>query len=164
MVATVVFILAFVLIAVTVFFLAMGGGARGAREQLHSQGRGSRRAIGISLFVVILAFAVAVPALVFAINRTTQSKQAPGGLKLTAAQEHGRKEFATYCASCHTLRAANAVGKVGPDLDVLRPPPGLVLNAIAYGRARGNGAMPAQLLQGQDAKDVANFIAVAAGR
>jgi mono/diheme cytochrome c family protein len=85
-------------------------------------------------------------------------------VKLTEAQQHGRELFAEYCANCHTLKAANAVGKVGPDLDPLRPPKGLVLDAIQKGRARGQGQMPAELLRGKDAEDVADFVATVAGR
>ena len=34
----------------------------------------------------------------------------------------GRVLFAEKCSTCHTLTASNAVGRVGPNLDVLRPP------------------------------------------
>ncbi|TML97807.1 MAG: cytochrome c [Actinobacteria bacterium] len=80
------------------------------------------------------------------------------------AEVHGRELFTKNCATCHTLRAVNAVGKVGPNLDQLRPPKELVLNAIEAGRARGNGQMPADLVAGQEAKDVAAFVAAVAGR
>src|ERR687893_254274 len=50
---------------------------------------------------------------------------------------------------------AAAVGRVGPDLDVLAPTTGLTINAIEEGRARGQGQMPAQLLDGEEAKHVA---------
>ena len=63
---------------------------------------------------------------------------------------------------CHTLEAANAVAQVGPNLDTLRPTKALVLDAIENGRARGNGAMARNLVIGEDAEDVAEF--VAAGR
>jgi mono/diheme cytochrome c family protein len=53
---------------------------------------------------------------------------------------------------------------VGPDLDTLRPPSALILDAIANGRARGMGQMPEQLVTGPDARDVANYIATVAGR
>jgi mono/diheme cytochrome c family protein len=53
---------------------------------------------------------------------------------------------------------------VGPNLDVLRPPPALTVNAIQQGRARGQGQMPAGLLAGEDAENVANYIAAVAGR
>ena len=53
---------------------------------------------------------------------------------------------------------------MGPNLDVLTPPKVLILDAIAKGRARGNGQMPAQLLTGRDAVEVATFVAQVAGR
>jgi mono/diheme cytochrome c family protein len=56
------------------------------------------------------------------------------------------------------------VGKVGPNLDQLRPPKALILDAIKNGRARGQGQMPAGLVDGQDAQDVADFVAKVAGR
>jgi mono/diheme cytochrome c family protein len=72
--------------------------------------------------------------------------------------------FNDKCATCHTLDDAGAVGQVGPNLDELAPPAPLTLNAIQQGRARGRGQMPAQLYDGQDAKDVAAYIALVAGR
>jgi len=39
-----------------------------------------------------------------------------------------------------------------------------VLNAILEGRARGLGQMPAQLYQGREAEEVADFVAAVAGR
>ena len=71
--------------------------------------------------------------------------------------------FAANCATCHTLKASNAVGKVGPNLDELHPPKALILDAIANGRARGQGQMPAGLVDGQDAQDVAAYVAAVAG-
>ena len=61
-------------------------------------------------------------------------------------------------------RAANAVAQVGPNLDTLRPPKALVLDAIKNGRAKGNGQMAAGLYQGQDAEDVAAYVAKAVGQ
>jgi mono/diheme cytochrome c family protein len=82
---------------------------------------------------------------------------------LTEAEKHGRELFGLRCANCHTLKAANAIGRVGPNLDDLRPPRELVLDAIQNGRARGNGQMAADLYTGQDAEDVAAFVAKATG-
>ena len=39
----------------------------------------------------------------------------------------------------------------------------LVANAIAEGRARGLGQMPALLYQGKEAEEVASFVAAVAG-
>jgi mono/diheme cytochrome c family protein len=164
MIAAIVVVLFFVLLALGVFFLAMGGGSRGARTSQQAPSRGSRRAFWTALTIVVVGIGLAVPIWIGAANAHNHDKRVPGGVQLTAAQVHGRELFARNCANCHTLRAANSVGVVGPNLDKLRPPAALVVNAIALGRARGNGQMPAGLLVGQDAKDVANFVQRVAGR
>ena len=38
-----------------------------------------------------------------------------------------------------------------------------MLDAIAKGRASGNGNMPAQIFEGEEAEAVAEFVAVASG-
>lgn len=165
-IAAAAFIIAFVVVGASVLFLAFGGGPRGAREQLHAgQSRGGRRAFFVVTGVLCLAFGVAIPGLVIAHNNDSQSKQARGGVDLSDYQQDGRKLFAKNCSTCHTLRSANAVGKVGPNLDQLKGlNAGLVQNAIEVGRARGMGQMPAQLLTGDDVKKVSNFVAATAGR
>ena len=51
----------------------------------------------------------------------------------------GKKVFTTAgCASCHTLKDANATGKVGPDLDQLKPAQPVVVKQVTNGGA----AMP----------------------
>ena len=76
------------------------------------------------------------------------------------------------CGSCHTLARANTKGTVGPNLDdafaadkrdhlgntTIRD---LVQNQIAY-PLRG-GQMPGMLVTGQNARDVAAYVAYAAG-
>ncbi|HZO36748.1 MAG TPA: cytochrome c [Solirubrobacteraceae bacterium] len=164
MVATTAFVLAFVALGLTTLFIAMGGGPKGARNALHAGAspRGSAVSWGIGVFAAIVG--LGIPALILAHNSGAQEKQGPGGVNLTASEIRGRHLFAENCATCHTLGGANAVGKVGPNLDQMRPPSALVTNAIAQGRARGQGQMPALLLTGQDARDVAAFVAAAAGR
>ena len=56
------------------------------------------------------------------------------------------------------------MAQVGPNLDNLRPPEKLVLDAIHNGRARGNGQMAADLVEGEDADDVAAYVAKAVGQ
>lgn len=164
MIATAAFVLAFVTIGSSVVFLAFGGGPRGARKNLHRQGRAGSRFAVLATVGITLVFGAGVPVAVIAANTDNQSKQAPGGVKLSDAQQHGRRVFAKNCSTCHTLKSANAVGKVGPSLDQIRPPAGLTLNAIQLGRARGQGQMPAGLVDGKDAKDVASYVAATAGR
>ncbi len=163
MIATVSFVLAFVLIAGTVVFLAFGGGGRGARKNPGRESRASRNFTWVMLGIIAV-IGVGAPIAVVAANKHNQSKQAPGGVTLSDAEQQGRKVFAKNCSTCHQLNSANAVGRVGPNLDVIRPVEALTLNAIEQGRARGQGQMPAGLVDGQDAKNVAAYVAATAGR
>lgn len=163
MVATAAFALGFIVIGLTVLLLAMRGGPRGARETLHTQSaRGRTTAAGV-ITAVAVVFGIGLPAAVLA-SRSGTSEKSSGGVKLTAAEAHGRELFTANCGTCHTLKAAATSGRVGPNMDELRPPKALVLDAIAKGRAQGRGQMPAGLLVGQEAQDVAAFLAAAAGR
>lgn len=171
MLGLVVIVLVFVLGGLTVVGLALrGGGGKPAARDPRSLRR-SRRLGLAGIGVVALAFGVGIPALVLTFNANTQSKAAPGGLELSAAQQHGRKVFAKNCATCHTLAAANSVGKVGPSLDAIIPPIAeekariaFINDAVTNGRARGQGQMPRGLIDGTDQQEVSDFIATAAGR
>src|SRR2546423_5296715 len=149
-----------------VFLVAFRGGGRrrAPKGAPGAETRTYRRNVAVTALAVWVIFGLGLPALVLATNGgDNKSDKAPGGVELTSAQVNGRTLFAKNCATCHTLRAVNAVGKVGPNLDQLRPPAPLVLNAIQNGRARGNGQMPADLVAGSDAKDVASFVSAVAG-
>jgi mono/diheme cytochrome c family protein len=153
-----------------VFWVSLGLGvvlvAMSATRRRRSGARGSngsRRASALGLVATFVALGIVVPAIVMVAN-SRADKDARGGVDLSKAQVHGRQLFAQNCSTCHTLAASNAVGQVGPNLDKLRPTDELTLNAIEQGRARGQGQMPAQLLTGDDAKDVASYIAAVAGR
>jgi mono/diheme cytochrome c family protein len=139
----------------------MRGGPRGVRDTLE---RGRRRPLHAGEFALagaIALFGLIVPAIVLS---SDQASAGPGGTKLSADMQSGRELFNDRCATCHTLSDAGAVGRVGPDLDVLAPTAGLTVNAIKEGRARGQGQMPAQLLEGEDAKHVAEYVEEVAGR
>lgn len=71
----------------------------------------------------------------------------------------GEEIFATRCGSCHTLAAAGTEGTVGPVLDDLRPDAERVLNAIRT----GPGVMPENVVTGEEAQAVADYVASAAG-
>jgi mono/diheme cytochrome c family protein len=79
-----------------------------------------------------------------------------------AAGGGGAKLFSDNCASCHTLKAAGASGKVGPDLDQLRPGPQLVTSQVNT----GGGAMPSFKGKLSDAqiKEIADYVAANAGK
>jgi cytochrome c553 len=151
-----------VVLGMTVFIIALRGGPGGVRTAMHSEGRLGTR-IRVSVIVGVFVLGLAVPVLVSVSNGEHKAATGPGGLTLNAGETAGRTLFATKCATCHTLHDAHAVGRVGPNLDILHPPASLVIDAITNGRARGMGQMPALLFQGADAKNVANYVAAVAG-
>jgi mono/diheme cytochrome c family protein len=161
------FVLAFwLLVGGGVFLVALTGGPKRARAQLHSESALANR-MRLLGFAAVLAFGLAVPIAVAVANGQDKARQGPGGVTLTSDQATGRELFAHSCATCHTLAAVAAVGHVGPDLDLdsaVVSNPAFVLNAIELGRARGNGDMPAAIYTGRQAHDVAAFVAAVAGR
>jgi mono/diheme cytochrome c family protein len=156
------FVVAFVVIGLAVVAAAFSGSRKRDGRRPKGPTRSSRRAVGAAVGAVVVLIGVFVPALVLAAGRN--SDKGPDGIELNASEEHGREIFHERCSTCHTLKAANAVGRVGPNLDTLRPPKALTLDAIAKGRAQGRGQMPAGLVDGQDAQDVAAFVQKVAGR
>jgi len=100
------------------------------------------------------------------------------------ADQQAQEMFATNCGTCHTLAAGGTDGVVGPNLDQILPTQvapatgtaeevdeanvssyegvyGRVLNAVTCGL---EGRMPAGILQGEDAQNVAGFVAAYAGQ
>lgn len=100
--------------------------------------------------------------------------------------QNGQKLFQSTCAACHTLQAAGAHGTIGPSLDAAfaydkqqglaqSSVENVVLDQIRLGSGEiasyTNGKkltpltqMPANLLTGQDAQDVAAYVASVAGQ
>lgn len=170
MVAALIFLLAFITLGLSVVFLAFTSGPAGARLRKRAASRQGRRLLGVLVAFIVVGLGVAVPLAIAVVNSNHHATKATGGVDLNASQTAGREIFAKDCATCHTLQASNAVGKVGPNLDNLigaLPGPkqkeALILDAIASGRARGQGQMPAGLVDGQDAQDVASYVAAVAG-
>ena len=82
----------------------------------------------------------------------------------------GANLFAERCSGCHTLEAAGTQGTAnrsqriqGPDLDQRPESVEDVLFAIRNGGFSG-AIMPQNIVVGQDAEDVAEFVAKYAGR
>jgi mono/diheme cytochrome c family protein len=165
MLATAAFLAFWVVVGLVLFFIALRGGPRGARATLQSQSRGSRRAATVLFAVFYVAIGVAVPVLLLVGNHDSAAAHINGTtIELTKQEQDGRVIFGERCASCHTLAAADADGKVGPNLDQLQPPEALVVDAVQRGRQRGNGTMPAGIVQGEDVTAVAAFVAATAGK
>ena len=87
--------------------------------------------------------------------------------------ENGKAQFVEKCGSCHELGRAGTAGTTGPDLDTafqaaLRDGidrdtvQGIVHDQILYPNKESK--MPAKLVTGQDAKDVAAYVGYAAAR
>jgi mono/diheme cytochrome c family protein len=159
--AALLFVSFFVALGLGVVLVAMRGGPRGVRDTLERGRRQPLRATEFFIVAGITLFGLVVPAIVIT---SDQASAGPSGTKLSADLKSGREQFNAKCATCHTLSDAGAVGRVGPDLDLLAPTPGLTVDAIKEGRARGQGQMPALLVDGEDAKHVAEYIAEVAGR
>jgi mono/diheme cytochrome c family protein len=164
MVAALIFVLAFMTLGLSVVFLAFTSGPAGVRLRKRAASRRGRTLVAVAVAIVVVGLGIAVPLAIGVVNSNNHAKNAPGGVDLNASQASGRAVFAKYCATCHTLNASNAVGRVGPNLDNLHPNKALILDAIAKGRAKGRGQMPAGIVDGQDAQDVAAYVSAVAGR
>jgi len=173
--AVLLFAAFWVVVGFLVFFLGIRGGPSAALETPGGGGsRAYRRAMAWVFVVIYVAFGVAIPALFLIGNHNSANGQV-GGIKLTAAEKHGREVFGERCGLCHTLAAANSVGKVGPNLDQIQPTQQLVLHTIENGclpnppkgsqeACLGEGVMPADVVQGIDAENVAKFVSKVAGQ
>ncbi len=171
--AVALFIAFWVVLAFGLFFIAARGGLSGARATLQTQSRGVNRFAGAVFVFILLGFGIALPTGLLIGNHDNANAQV-GAVKLTAGEKSGRELFGLHCAVCHTLAAANATGKVGPNLDMLRPAASLVLHTINNGclpnapsgaadQCLGQGVMPPAVVQSRDAQNVANFVQAVAG-
>jgi mono/diheme cytochrome c family protein len=91
----------------------------------------------------------------------------------TANVVQGKVLFTSKCGSCHTLAHANTSGRTGPNLDDMfardrvdgvksTSIQGLVSYWIQYPNRQG--VMPAGLYRGQNAQDVASYVAAVAAK
>ena len=162
--AVLVFVLVWVAIAVGLVVVGIRSGRRGKPSAVQTR-RGGRAYWYVGFALILVGFGAGIP-IASGLGRDSDARGVPQAdiSHLTDGQEHGRELFHKFCSVCHSLAAANAVARVGPDLDKLRPTKGLVLDAIKNGRARGNGAMARNLVVGEDAEDVADFVTAAVGQ
>jgi mono/diheme cytochrome c family protein len=170
--AVAAFVALWVVVALSLFVLATRGTGTAHPARKDPGRRGS--SMTITMFVVTaVVFGIGLPLLMLTGNHHNASAQV-GGIKLTAAEKSGRELFGQHCSVCHTLAGANAAGKVGPNLDTLKPAQSTVLHTINNGclpnppkgsseGCLGQGVMPSAVVQGQDAQNVAAFVAKVAG-
>jgi cytochrome c553 len=139
----------------------------------------------ISTLLIIVVFGITIPAIVIGDNREdtgggggggssastetsggggsgSESKSGSGGGGATA-NAAGKQIFTSSCGTCHTLNDAGTSGKVGPVLDEVKPDKARVLAAIKKG-GLGSGTMPANIVTGKEAEDVAEYVSAVAGK
>ncbi len=163
--STLVLVLGFVALGVAVLLVALRAGGRREDTEYRPSRTRTRRRLSIAAFALaIVGLGIGIPAAVIGAVNDRDSIPESNVSNLTASEKNGRALFGQHCKNCHQLEAAAAVAQVGPNLDQLRPPASLVLDAIEKGRSRGNGQMAADLVTGSDARDVAAFVAKAVGQ
>jgi mono/diheme cytochrome c family protein len=126
-----------------------------------------KRSTWVMFGIAAVLFAVLLPA--WAISREGGGDASPQAVP--SDEQEAKDLFVTNCGSCHTLYKAGTDGIVGPNLDELLAPPSptppdpetispRVLSAIEEGV---QGRMPADILSGPQAEEVADFVAQVAG-
>ena len=131
----------------------------------------------ISFGILILVLAVLIPWLAFRSKGDAEAN----GEQVAAQLQNGQELFEINCGTCHSLYSAGTDGNYGPDLDLLLAPSGppqgetaestikstekRVLNAVEKGvdSSTEAGRMPGGILNEQDSKEVAEFVAATAG-
>lgn len=156
------FLIPFLLLGAAVVFIAFSGGPGQAREAYLTRGSTLFKLFVPVAFVVL---GIGIPGLVLA-NRG-EAGGGTGALRSQSLNTHeanGKSLFRQRCSSCHTLSAVNARGVTGPNLDRIGAvTPKRIRTAIRIG-GTGEGRMPANLLSGPDAQDVAEYLTKVAGR
>jgi hypothetical protein len=176
MVPVIIIAVVFTGLAALLFWAAPRGKLEGLSNVLYSRKRSTSMAINVSLTVTMLLFGVVIPAIFLIANHDRGATAGVGHVTLTANEVNGRELFGEHCAVCHTLASASAVGKVGPNLDSLKPAYSVIMHTLANGCLQqpasasevseaclGYGVMPADIVQGQDAVDVSRYVAAVAG-
>jgi cytochrome c551 len=156
------FLIPWLLIGIGILFIGFSGGPGQARNAYLTR---ASRGFRFVILVIYLGVGLAVPAIILASRSNAEGATNHLQTVLPNGQEsNGKTLFRATCSSCHTLAAVNARGITGPDLDRIgKMTPARVLSAIKLG-GTGQGRMPAGLLQGSNASNVAAFVTAVAGK
>jgi mono/diheme cytochrome c family protein len=161
----------FVLLGGAVVFIAYSGGPSAARQAYLTSGNTFFK---IAIPLVYVGLGIAVPAVVIANGEEKEGNTgALANTVPTKKLEEGKKLFQDTCATCHSLKAVNAQGVTGPDLDDIgldastpdarKSSEERISGAIKTG-GTGQRQMPANLLEGEQAAAVSAFVVDVAGR
>jgi hypothetical protein len=177
MVPVIIIAVVFTGLAAVLFYAAPRGKLAPLSGAMLSQRRGTKTVINVTLGLIMVVFGLVVPAIFLVANHNDTSAGIGNNIKLTSAEVSGRTMFGEHCAVCHTLAAAAAVGKTGPNLDQVKPSVLTVEDTIKYGclsdpgpgqyntstAEPGDNNMPADIVQGPDVAKVAKFVNAVAG-
>jgi hypothetical protein len=177
MVPVIIIAVVFTGLAAVLFWAAPRGKLTPLSNVLYSQTKRANMTINLTLTVVMIGFGIVIPAIFLVANHNREATAGTGGIKLTATEVSGRELFAEHCSVCHTLASASSVGKIGPNLDQLKPNYQTIMHTIENGCLQqpasssevseaclGYGSMPADIVTGPDAVDVAKYVAAVAGK
>ena len=173
MLGVALFVAFWVVVAVGLFFVAARGGLGGARATISPDTRRSGRVLGVVFTVVALAFGIALPVALLVGNKDNAQGQIAGSSSPLGRSPARSSSEATVPCAIRSRRERD--GKVGPNLDMLKAPASLVLHTVTYGclpnapsgsneQCLGQGVMPANVVEGSDAQNVAEYVARVAGR
>lgn len=124
--------------------------------------------------VLAVCLAVLIPLWAYLSDADEESATGP----LSSRLQTGKELFETNCGTCHAMEAAGTDGNFGPDLDSLLAPTGpatdeatirstrqRVLSAVENGVDSSTpGRMPGEILTGEQAEQVAEFVSQEAGK
>ena len=133
MVAVIIIAVVFTGLAGILFYAAPRGKLNGLSNVMYSRKRTTSMAINVTLTVVMIGFGLVIPAIFLIANHDRSATAGTGGIKLTANEINGRELFGEHCSVCHTLSSANAIGKIGPNLDQLKPSYSTIMHTLQYG-------------------------------
>ena len=135
------------------------------RGRRHERAEGPLASLGLTAALLLSAGILAATALAANEDNAGELPDQPGlGVAEGASStDPGASLFSSNCGSCHTLAAAGTSGTVGPNLDDSQPDAKQVVTAIEIG-GLGSGQMPAGILEGEQAQQVADFVAANAGK
>ena len=163
--AVLLFVLFWALIAVGLVVVGIRSGRGGAPPKVNAS-RGGRAYWYVAFAVVLVAFGAGLP-IASSLGRDNDSRSRSDRGHQQPHRRPGARPRAvpSSTAACATRwRRPTRSPRSGRTSTPCGPTKGLVLDAIKNGRARGNGAMARNLVVGQDAEDVADFVSVAVGQ
>ena len=121
------------------------------------------RIVTLAATVLLFAFAAGCGGDEAVTTEEPAAEQTPTGAATEdgagGTQTAGRESFVNTCGGCHILADAGTNGQLGPNLDELAPDRDTVLTAIEV----GPGQMPENLLEGEEARAVADYVAANTG-